>query len=386
MHKPHFDTIIPRHNTFSAKWDSALARFGADITPLSVADMDFAAPPAVVAAVAQANNGIYGYTELGDDYFTVVANWLARRYNYKVRSSQIVFCPRIIQAVSLYLRFLTAPDDAVGIFTPSYSPIFNTITLNQRRVVECPLVYANHSYHIDDAALERCFAQVNTFILISPHNPTGLVWTAEQLARIAQLAEQYDVFVISDEVHADFCFGARHQVYARVSEYAAAHSMVCTSPAKTFNLAGLEIANVVIENEAIKVRLEAVLKQLGFHNPSYFSVQALYRAYQECDAWVDALVDYIAENRTLVARYFQQHLPQLHISHGQGTYLCWVDFSAMGLSLREFKTLMREKARVEFSWGDDFGHDCKHFFRMNLALPRAELERVLSQIKAALIA
>ncbi|MBE2894364.1 MalY/PatB family protein [Spirabiliibacterium falconis] len=385
MSKPHFDTLISRKNTFSAKWDGAIERLGENITPLSVADMDFAAPRAVITAIEQANNGIYGYTELGAAYYTVVANWLARRYDYKVRSESILFCPRIIQAVSLYLRFLTEPNDAVGIFTPSYSPILNTVKLNQRPLIECPLTYANQRYHLDEQALERCFAQIKTFILISPHNPTGLVWSLEQLQCIARLAEKYGVFVISDEVHADFCFHRKHIVYARLSAFAAQHSMICTSPAKTFNLAGLEIANVVIENETIKVRLAAILQQLGFHNPSYFSVQALYQAYQYCDEWVDDLVDYIDQNRTLVRTYFQQHLPTLRISQGDGTYLCWVDFSATGLSADEFKTLMREKACVEFSWGDDFGRDCNNFFRMNLALPRAELVRVLDQMKAALL-
>ncbi|MFC0309615.1 MalY/PatB family protein [Gallibacterium trehalosifermentans] len=384
MKQYHFDQEISRYHTYSAKWDEALLRHQRRVFPLSVADMDLPTAPAIIDTIQQANNGIYGYTILGEHYQQTVANWLARHYDFQAEPTEIVHCPRVIQAISLYLQHFTATDDAVGIFMPSYSPVVNCVTLNQRTLIPCALRYNGQGYEIDEAELTACFQRIRVFILISPHNPTGIVWNAEQLGLIARLAEQYGVFVIADEVHADFVFGKKHTVLASVSDYLAQHSMICTSPAKSFNLPGLEISNIIIKNAKVRSDFEKILQRTGFHNPNYFSVPALYCAYTQCDEWLLQLKDYIAENKRIVTACFAEKLPQLVVCPTDGTYLLWINYTDLSLTPEQFKQRILTHANIELAWGEDFGEEGKGFFRLNTALPQARLRACLDRICFAL--
>ncbi|TCP92126.1 cystathionine beta-lyase [Cricetibacter osteomyelitidis] len=381
-----FDQIIDRTNTLSAKWDSQ-NRYGVnDLTPLSVADMDFSAPPQLVEYLHKQNKlGIYGYSILPNDYYQTIQQYLLRHYQYQTDYEDIVFCPRIIQAVSIYIQYFTKKKDSVCILTPSYSPIFNSITLNNRQVEKCELIYKNKQYHIDFERLAQCFQAAKTFILISPHNPTGTVWSKENLRKISMLAEKYQVFIISDDVHADFDFsGQPHLFISDGSDYVRNHSIICTSPAKSFNIPGLEIANLIIHNSSVRQKFQQIMLQLGMHNPNFFGVHAIEFAYKNCDLWLENLKHYIQGNKAFVRDFFTQALPQLEVTQSAGTYLLWINYEKLNISEEKLKQCLLHQAKVEMSWGSDFG-EVRCFFRMNIALPRSQLKDCLVRIKEGLI-
>lgn len=233
MYQNNFNKLISRQNTYSAKWCNS----NANVIPLSVADMDIPAPDFIINALTEFNlKGIYGYTDLSHDWNNVAVNWFKTQYQWVVEPESIVFCPRIIQAVSLYIQNFTRVGDKVTTLSPAYHPISNAVCVNQRELLESPLMYRDGYYEINFDDLESKFKQSVCFILLSPHNPTGTVWQKSELLKIAELAQKYQVFIISDDVHADFVFdGATYHPISSVNSYVKQHSFICTSPAKTFN-------------------------------------------------------------------------------------------------------------------------------------------------------
>lgn len=378
MSNYNFDLLISRDDTYSAKWQASAQ----NIIPLSVADMDIPAPMELIAQLTRFNQkGIYGYTDLSPDWAQQVCQWFATQYHWTVPPQHVVFCPRVIQAVSLYIQNFTQPHDAIVALSPGYHPISNAVALNQRRLLESELIYDNGDYHIDFIDLEDKFTQACCFILLSPHNPTGRVWRRDELLKIAKLAEKHQVFIISDEVHADFVFNqAQHQVIATVSDYVQQHSFICTSPAKTFNLAGLEVANIIIANPTTREKFQHCLAAAGIHNPGYFSVPALLCAYQHGEAWLGELKAYLLDNRTLVTHILEQHFPQWVLTKSDGTYLLWVNYQASGITEEQLKHWFVDLAGVEVSWGSDFGAAGQGFFRINIATPRALLSQAMENI------
>ncbi|WP_234450498.1 MalY/PatB family protein [Pluralibacter gergoviae] len=382
MEKTPFDTLISRSGTYSAKYhhssDNTIA--------LSVADMDFPTAPCIKQALAAANDtAIYGYTLLSDDWQSVAAGWFSRRYQWTVSPEHIVFCPRVVQAVSLWIQNFTRPGEAIATLSPGYHPISHAVEVNQRRLLESPLRYSHGRYAIDFADLEQKFRRAACFIFISPHNPTGTVWDEKTLLKIAALAEKHHVFIISDDVHADFIFNnRRHRIISTLSEYVQQNSMICTSPAKTFNIAGLEVANVVIASAQHRQKFSAALTAAGIHNPGYFTVPAFLAAYREGENWLSGLLDYLAENRRWVSDFCQRSFPDWRITDGDGTYMLWIDYRAMNTGEAQLRQLFSDVAHVEMNWGSDFGEAGAGFFRVNLALPRARLEEAFTRIAQAL--
>ena len=224
------------------------------------------------------------------------------------------------------------------------------------------------------------------FILISPHNPTGLVFTIQDLNRIASLAKKHNVFIISDDIHADFDFsGEKHHIISSVSNYVKENSIICTSPSKTFNLAGLEISNLIIHNQTIRHKFNRFLQQLGFHNPNYFAIPAIKTAYQNCDLWLHELQKYIFKNKRLVKCFFAEHIPELEVVNTTGTYLLWVNYSRLGIDEQRLKYWLLHLSRIEMSWGSDFGEEGNTFFRMNIAVPAPCLIACLDRMKQGFI-
>ncbi|OOR97202.1 aminotransferase [Canicola haemoglobinophilus] len=381
-----FDIFVDRGNTNSAKW-SILNKYGKDMISMSVADMDLLAPQMLIDKLAQQNRmGIYGYTILPDNYYDIVRKYIFRHYQYEIASENIVFCPRIIQAISIYIKEFTKPSDHIAVLTPSYAPIVNAILLNNRIVESCALIYQAGSYRIDFEQLEKCFQVAKTFILISPHNPTGTVWSHSDLYRIATLAEKYGVFILSDDVHADFDFsGNKHIIISTISKYVEKHSIICTSPAKTFNIPGLEISNLLICDRKIRQNFQGCMQALGMHNPNFFSIPAIQVAYQYCDDWVGELRNYIFQNKLIVKNFFAQEIPQLEVINSAGTYLIWVNYSQLQITEEKLKYWFIHLSNIEVSWGSDFGHEGRSFFRMNVAMPRSLLRKSLERIKQGFI-
>ncbi|HHD7473846.1 TPA: MalY/PatB family protein [Klebsiella oxytoca] len=378
MSEYSFDTIISRFGTHSAKYRDK----NPDVIPLSVADMDIPLPYFITEALARANEkGIYGYTLLSDDWQNMTAGWFARHYNWHIDPGHIVFCPRVIQAVSLYIQNFTHTGDTIVSLTPAYHPVSHAVEINQRKLLESPLRYHGQCYEIDFDDLESKFKQACCFILLSPHNPTGTTWSEYQLKRIAVLAEKYNVFIISDDVHADFIFGGNHHlVISSVSTYVQQNSFICTSPAKTFNMAGLEVANIVIANDKHREKFKKSLIAAGIHNPGYFSVPAFLAAYRHGDTWLAELKDYLAENKRWVLSFCHHYFPEWFCTSGNGTYMLWIDYQTMGISETQLRYWFTALAKVEMSWGSGFGSEGLGFFRVNIATPRTVLQQAFQRI------
>ncbi|AYB46120.1 MalY/PatB family protein [Paenibacillus lautus] len=382
----NFDKVVSRYGTNSAKWDGMAQSMGSDMIALSVADMDLPAPPMVVDKVAEAaRHGIYGYTDPFPPYFEAVRAWLDKAYDWQVEPEWIVFCPRIVQAVSVIIQKFAEAGDRILVHTPVYQPVAKAVTLNGRILVESPLVLADGRYEVDFDDMERRMQEgVKIVLLISPHNPVGRVWTREELERMAELCIRYDALIVSDDIHADFIHeGHEHTVIAKLSEEVANRSMICTSPGKTFNLASLEIANIIIPDAALRERFQQGLLEAGIHNPTFFAVPALEIAYTTCDEWLTALRAYIKGNIAYARTFIADHMPELNVIDPEGTYLLWIDCKAVSCHEGDLVEWIQEKARVSVSFGSSFGPGGEGYIRVNVAAPRPVLQEGLERLAAA---
>ncbi|MGG4343350.1 MalY/PatB family protein [Paenibacillus lautus] len=382
----NFDKVVSRFGTNSAKWDGMAQSMGSDMIALSVADMDLPAPPMVVDKVAEAaHHGIYGYTDPFPPYFEAVRTWLDKAYDWQVEPEWIVFCPRIVQAVSVIIQKFTETGDGILVHTPVYQPIAKAVTLNDRVLVESPLMLVDGRYEIDFEDMERRMRDgVKMVLLISPHNPVGRVWTKDELKRMAELCIRYDALIVSDDIHADFIHeGHEHTVIAKLSEEVANRSIICTSPGKTFNLASLEIANIIIPNDELRGQFKHGLLQAGIHNPTFFSVPALEVAYTACDEWLTELRAYIKDNMAYAQTFIADHMPELAVIEPEGTYLLWIDCTVVSCHEKDLMEWIQEKARVSVSFGSSFGPGGEGFIRVNVGTPRRILQEGLERIAAA---
>lgn len=377
-----FDEVLNRRNTNSAKWEESMREIlTEEMITLSIADMDFRAPAGVVSKLVEAaSHGIYGYTNLSERYYRAVQEWMSKSYDWEVKKEWIVFCPRIIQAVSVTIQNFTEVGDKVLIQTPLYSPLINAIELNGREVVSNPLISMNNTYEIDFENLEKAFLKgVKVMILCSPHNPVGRVWNMDELMKLGELCEKYSVILISDEVHADFTFTKQHIPVAKVQKLRE-RVIVCTSPAKTFNLPGLEVANIIIPNRELREGFEHNIKKAGIFNPTYFAVPALEQAYCYEDQWLEQLKCYIMKNYSFVKEFIQDNLPLLQVIQSEGTYLMWIDCRKLSLSESDLKKWFYQEANVAVSMGSSFGEGGEGFIRLNVATPRSLLEKAMANI------
>lgn len=381
-----FDRIIDRRGTNSYKWDQSQALFGdPDILPLWVADMDFQSPPEVVEALAErAAHGVYGYTIRPQSYFDAIMNWLEKRHGWRVPQEWLATCPGVVTALSLLIQTLTEPGDKILIQTPVYYPFFDVVQLNERTLVENPLLLEGGIYRMDFDHLEaQLAAGVKLILLCSPHNPGGRVWEAAELNRLGELCLKYNVWIVSDEIHFDLVLpGYKHVPIASLSEALAERTITCIAPSKTFNMPGISTSTLIIPNSIVRRRYVKALKTLSLHLESYFAVTALEKAYTEGGEWLDAARDYIQGNLDYLWSFFADRLPQFKVMRPQATYLVWIDFRELGLSSAKMKDIMFKEAKVAFSDGTVFGGE--GFLRINIACPRAILEEGLRRFAQAM--
>ena len=384
----NFDEIIDRRNTSCLKYDFAAERgYPADILPFWVADMDFRTPTPVIDALkARATHGIFGYTQVKDDYFTVLQNWFRTRHDWTVGRSDLIITPGVVFAIVNAIRAFTKKGDAVLIQQPVYYPFANMIRQNERVLVDSPLRLIEGHYEIDFEDFEQKIIEhsVKLFILCSPHNPVGRVWTRAELEQLAAICLRHNVIVIADEIHEEFVRpGFRHIPFASLSEEAAAITVTCTSPSKTFNLAGLQISNIFIRNAQLRRRFKEELGRTGYDEPNTLGLTGAKAAYEHGAEWLTQLLAYIEENYARTKSFLAAHLPKVKIIEPEGTYLLWLDFSAYGLTDEALNEKIIRDAHLWLDDGPIFGAGGSGFQRINIACPWATLETGLQNLAEA---
>ncbi|MCL2120482.1 MAG: pyridoxal phosphate-dependent aminotransferase [Planctomycetaceae bacterium] len=379
----NFDTIINRQGTNSIKFDFDKERGKpADILPMWVADMDFPAPPEVLEDIQRAvSHGIFGYTEPKEEYYNAVTNWFGSHFGYYVPKRETVIAPGIVFALAQAVRAFTEPGEAVMIQTPVYYPFFEIIRDNGRTLVGNPLVYDEGKYFIDFEDFEAKIAgnNVKLFILCSPHNPVGRVWTQAELERMNEICIKHDVIIISDEIHCDFVWpGHTHTCFGLLNE----NTVIATAPSKTFNLAGLQVSNIFIKNADLRRKLKAEINRSGYSQLNTLGLVACQSAYTKGEVWLEKLKKYLIENIRFARKFATKKLRKIKLVEPESTYLLWFDFSEYGLLQEELDRRITQGAKLWLSSGTIFGAEGRGFQRMNIACPKATLMNAFDRLLA----
>jgi cystathionine beta-lyase len=386
--KYDFDTIIDRRNTNCVKHDF-MEEHGKpkDVIPLWVADMDFQTVPAIIERLKRTvEHGIFGYSHAKEGYFKAIEGWYGSRFGWKLQEHWLVKTPGVVNAIATSIRAFTKENEAVLIQQPVYHPFSSTVLANHRRLVNSPLVLRDGRYEIDFEDFETKIREENVklFILCSPHNPVGRVWTKEELTRIGEICLRHQVLVVSDEIHSDFVYpGHVHTVFASINEAFAQNCITCTAPSKTFNLAGLQASNIIIPNEGLRKRFTETMRKAGIGELNVMALAACQAAYEEGEEWLEQLKSYLHGNVSFVGQFLKERLPQIRLIEPEGTYLIWLDFRGLGLNNEDLEDFIVNKAGLWLSAGDMFGREGEGFERMNIACPRAILEQAFNRLEGA---
>ena len=367
-----FDHAPDRRGTNSYKWDVKEGEL-----PMWVADMDFATAPAVIEAIsARAKHGVFGYAIVPDAWYGAIISWWARRHDFTIEREWLQFCTGVVPAISSIVKRVTNHGDRVAVLTPAYDIFYHSIENAGRTVAECNLVYDDGKFSIDFDALEKVLSHPLTTMLIlcNPHNPTGNIWSKEEMQKIAKLCKKHGVIVLSDEIHCELTApDCKYIPYASVSE----DSITCISASKAFNLAGLQSAAVVVPNRLLREKVVRGLNSDEVAEPNCFAIESTIAAFNEGEAWLDELRKYLFANREYAKEYLSKNLPKVHIVPASATYLLWMDCSAFTNDSDKLCDFLRERTGLILSTGKQYRGDCGAFVRMNLACPRARLKEGL---------
>ena len=385
----NFDEIINRRGTDCLKYDFAVRRgMPEDVLSLWVADMDFKTTSYVEDAVIErTKHGIFGYSESGEEYFKAVAGWMRRHHNWEIRPEWLIKTPGVVFALAMAVKAFTAKGDSVLIQQPVYYPFSEVIRDNGRVVISNDLYLGeDNRYHIDLADFEKKIVKyhVKLFLLCSPHNPTGRVFTKEELTAMGDLCVKHGVKVVSDEIHNDFVFQGEHTVFASVKKEYEEISVICTSPSKTFNLASMLISNIFVPNRELRQQFRHEVDAAGISQLSVLGLVAAKEAYAQGDDWYEQMMSYVGENIRYVKEYVKENLPGVTVIDGEGTYLMWLDFRGTGLDPEELDRRIIYEAKLWLDSGKIFGHTGAGFQRINVAAPRAVLTECLERIRKVL--
>ena len=380
--KYDFDRPISRRGTDSYKWDSAASE---GVLPMWVADMDFATAPAIVDALRRrVEHGIFGYTRVPDSYYESVTRWFARRHGWAVDREWIIYTSGVVPAVSAIIKALTVPGDKVLVQTPVYNCFFSSIRNNGCMVVSSPLTLAGNTFTVDYEDLERKAADpsVKVMLLCNPHNPVGRVWRREELVRIGEICIRHGVTVVSDEIHCELVFpGYRYTPFASISADFLRHSVTCISPSKAFNIAGLQIANIVCADADRRAKIDRAINDNEVCDVNPFGVIATQAAYNEGEEWLDQLLEYLHANYLYMQEFYREHLPEYPIALLEGTYLVWMDCRRLGISSKELEQRLLAEAGLWLNAGIMYGAEGEGFMRWNIACPQTTLAEGLRRFK-----
>ena len=379
----YFDKVTERRHTNSLKWDEY-----PDTLPLWVADMDFrTAPPIIEALVKRAQHGIFGYTHVPDEYYDAYINWFSSRHGWNFNREDIIYTIGIVPAISAILKAMTSPGDKVIVQSPTYNCFFSSIRNNGCRLLANHLIDTGNGYVIDFEDLEAKASdpEAKVLILCNPHNPVGRIWTRDELKRIADICLKHNIFVISDEIHCEFTYnGAQYTPFATLGDDVVNNCAVCVSPSKAFNIAGLQISNIVVRNESIRNRIDRAINDNEVCDVNPFGVIAAIKAYTEGAPWLDGLMDYLYDNYCYLREFFRQNFPQFPVTPLEATYLAWVNVSSSGMSGKDFCKMVCEKTGLKLNDGEMYGPGGEDYIRINFACPRSILEDAMQRLRKAL--
>ena len=381
--KYNFDERIDRRGTGCVKWDMAPDK---DVLPLWVADMDFRATPAILEAVKKrAEHGVFGYTVVEDDYYDAVISWFRRRHQWNIKREEILYTTGVVPAMSVAVKALTMPGEKVIILSPDYNCFFSSVRNNGCEVVEAVLVRTGSRFTVDWQDFEaKCADEKATvFLLCNPHNPTGRVWTKEELEQMNDICLRHHVKVVSDEIHCELMMpGHVFQPFAAVSEACRQNSVILNSPSKSFNIAGLQAANIICSQPEWRRRLDRAININEVCDLNPFGPVALKAAYNESEDWIDELNQYLWGNYQALCAFAKEHLPQWDVCTLEGTYLPWIDITATGMTSQEYSDRLLSEAKVWVNPGTMYGPQSgEGYIRMNIACPRSLLMEALQRIK-----
>ncbi|MDE7136977.1 MAG: pyridoxal phosphate-dependent aminotransferase [Ruminococcus sp.] len=384
-----FDKIVSRKNTRSLKYDFAKRRgMLEDVLPLWIADMDFETSSYIQDALTERiKHGIFGYSEVKTQYFNIVRDWIKKHHNWDIQEKWLVKTPGVVFAIAMAVKAYTQPSDSVLIQQPVYYPFSEVISDNGRKVISNDLYLGDDNrYHIDFEDFERKIIdeKIKLFLLCNPHNPVGRVWTEAELIQLGDICVRHGVIVVSDEIHQDFVFHGKHHVFANLKKEFENISITCTSPSKTFNLAGLTMSNIFIPNYELRRKFRKETDGAGISQLNVMGLVATETAYSKGEEWYSAMFTYVADNIRFVKQYVSENLTNVTMIDTEGTYLVWLDFRKTGLSVSELDNLIIHKAKVWLDSGKIFGKCGEGFQRINVACPRGVLKKALDRIREAL--
>ena len=381
--KYDFDKIIDRSSTYAIKWWGKKNEL-----PMWVADMDFQTAPEILETLQKRlNNGIFGYTYIPDEWYKAYQTWWEKRHNLKIEKDSLIFCTGVVPAISSAVRKLTTEGENVVIQTPVYNVFYNSIRNNGRIILESPLVYSKGKYSIDWKDLESKLAnpQTSLMILCNPHNPVGKIWDKQTLSKIGNLCKKYSVTVISDEIHCDLTDPSKEYIpFASVSKTCADISVTCIAPTKTFNIAGLKTAAVMVPNKVLRHKIWRALNTDEVAEPNVFAVEAAIAAFSKGGRWLDSLRKYIKSNKDRVREFIATNIKEISVIDSEATYLLWIDCSKITNDSKALSDFIFKKTGLLLSNGIQYGGNGQYFLRLNPACPRKLLEEGLSRLEKAI--
>jgi cystathionine beta-lyase len=384
----NFDKHPCRENTSCLKWDKREEVFGkADVIPMWIADMDFSTPPFIIEALRKRlDHDILGYSYRPDSYFGSFIDWVYRLHGWKIRKEWIEFSPGVVPALNLCTHAFTSPGDEIIIQPPVYPPFFGAVNDHGRRLLFNPLVETNEGFRMDTDMLCRIITpKTRMLILSNPHNPVGRVWTHDELSALTEICHEKGIVILSDEIHSDLTMpGMKHIPLASVSEKAAAITVTCMAPSKTFNLAGLSTSSMIISDPELMDKYRNTLVGLHLHLGNIFGNVASEAAYTQGDEWLEQLMVYVEGNVDLVMDFCRDRLPLIRPVKPEATYMIWLDCRAMGMNGQDLNRFFVDYAGVGLNEGSRFGPGGEGFMRMNLACPRGTVLQALEQIENAI--
>lgn len=389
--KYDFDEQIDRRNTNSAKFDEMDALFGSDVMHLGVADMDYRSPKPIIEAMQNiAEKGVFGYTIWPENYEELVSQWMKRRYGQETKNEWVVFSPRINMALNMAVETFTNEGDGIVLHTPAYTALQNAVEKYHRVMIESPLVLENGRYKMDFQQLRRNLDEkkaqgvcAKIMLLCNPHNPTGRVWEIEELQEVVDICKEYDLLLISDEIHEDFVKkGHKFVSCLHFQEDFQGRMIVCNSITKTFNVPGVILSNLLIPDQGIRERMKETMDRWGLHNPNIFAAGIMEAAYTQCDEWIEQVNAYLDENYEFLKKYLEKNMPELEVIPSEGTYMAWVQTEKLQISPEELEKFFIEDAKVSVYMGSRYGKHTDSFIRINIATSRSYLQEALERIRA----